>query len=306
MSGLPPTPIDIPSPPADATLFAFPPGLSGTMFFGSLFFGGIGIALTLMFISDPSTFSFCFMVLGIIVMLPMSILAYRTGQRCRDSVAVSSTGVWYLPRKDRPTYMPWSEVATVRAEDTWQRLLLLDCTGAKRIRLEYQLQNFGQLRDFVSHHVTPVSETYPSGEATFHRTLINKAILALFSMTTLSLGLISYRQGQSPTIFIAGAVCLLLVVMFDPNRVVVGPSSIVIFYPCWKREVRFDDVKSVDLTDIRSRGNVWAAVVIGRRRGKPIRLFRFREGSLALHQAVTSAWASFDKSNSRQQMPAQG
>jgi len=40
------------------------------------------------------------------------------------------------------------------------------------------------------------------------------------------------------------------------------------------------------------RGNVWVAVLIERRQGKPVRLFRFREGSVALHDALQSAYQS--------------
>ena len=92
--------------------------------------------------------------------------------------------------------MPWTEVTAVKADDTWQRLVLLDRNGAKRIRLEYQLQNFGDLRDFVSSGSRkPASATDASREATFHRTLINKAILTLFAMVFLSLGLDGLSAG---------------------------------------------------------------------------------------------------------------
>ena len=64
MIGIPLNPADSPTPPKDATLFVFPPGLTGTMFFGSFFFGAMAAAATVMFISDRSIFSFGFMVLG--------------------------------------------------------------------------------------------------------------------------------------------------------------------------------------------------------------------------------------------------
>ena len=39
-----------------------------------------------------------------------------------------------------------------------------------------------------------------------------------------------------------------------------------------------------------AKGNVWAAVIINRQNRKPVKLFRFREGSVALRDALQSAW----------------
>jgi hypothetical protein len=66
---------------------------------------------------------------------------------------------------------------------------------------------------------------------------------------------------------------------------------VVIAYPGWRRTIDLHSITGISLKDIPdSKGNVWAAVIINRQNGKPIKLFRFREGSIALRDALQSAW----------------
>jgi hypothetical protein len=78
----------------------------------------------------------------------------------------------------------------------------------------------------------------------------------------------------------------------DPVSVEIMREAVVVEYPGWKRAIPFDAISSIALKDVHNRSNVWAAVVLERRQGKPIRLFRFREGSVALHDTLQSAWQS--------------
>jgi len=57
----------------------------------------------------------------------------------------------------------------------------------------------------------------------------------------------------------------------------------------WKRDIPFSDIGSVTLGDEFDRGNVWAVVTIVLTLGKPIKLYRFREGPLALADALKGA-----------------
>ena len=73
----------------------------------------------------------------------------------------------------------------------------------------------------------------------------------------------------------------------------------MITYPGWKQNIDFRTISGISLTDIAvGKGNVWAAVIINRQNDKPIKLFRFREGSIALRDALQSAWkAAADRTN---------
>ena len=55
----------------------------------------------------------------------------RSFGRLRDSVQANSDGIWYLPRKGEPIFIAWSNVASVKANDTRQRLVLCNATSGR-------------------------------------------------------------------------------------------------------------------------------------------------------------------------------
>jgi len=75
-------------------------------------------------------------------------------------------------------------------------------------------------------------------------------------------------------------------------RMIVSGSALLIEYPGWRRTIPFTSVSKISLTNEYSRGNVWAVVVLEIRGGRTVKLLRCREGSLALHGAIESAWRS--------------
>jgi hypothetical protein len=82
----------------------------------------------------------------------------------------------------------------------------------------------------------------------------------------------------------------LLCVVRDPLSLEIKSNRIVIRYPGWKRDISFSDIASVTLkNNATANGNVWAGVVISINDRKPLTLYRFRDGSLTLLQALQSA-----------------
>ena len=125
------------------------------------------------------------------------------------------------------------------------------------------------------------------------KTWINKGILLSATAFFLLLAWLSHQSQLVPSVvFTAFAALSLWVVARDPVRVKIMREAVVIEYLGWKQTILFDAISRVSLTDVPMRGNVWVAVLIERRQGKPVRLFRFREGSVALHDALQSACQS--------------
>ena len=223
-------------------------------------------------------------------------LAYsvRIVRYSRDRIAVDSQGIRYLAKNGLGSFLAWSEVAAIKANDTMQRLSLSDASGARTIRVEYQIGGFAALRDFILSH-TDAQALQPQRELrVFHRSWINKIILAAFGLLFASVLLQCYRKGDTVGICITSVFVslILLGIAMDPVALTIGVGGLMIRYPLWSRSVPFDSISGVSLQDINARGNVWAAVVIDRKGEKAIRLFRFREGSLALRDAIESAWRS--------------
>lgn len=283
-------------PNADALVFKFPRNVAGTMLGGSLFcFGLVAFALALR-LTDPAQTSLAVVLPCVALFGSLGTFCLRSFGRLRDSVAVDSEGIWYLPRKGESTFIAWREVGSVSAQDTQQRLVLLDATGGRRIRLEYQLEDFGRLRDFVLHH-TEATRLRAPVTGVFHRTWINKGILLGVTLVSLSFAWLSLHQGQPvPSLLFVGVAGLFLVALTrDPTRVVITREAVVVKYLGWKRTIPFDTISGIVLADVQDRGNVWAAVIIERRQGGSLKLFRFREGSIALREALDSAWRSAGK-----------
>lgn len=70
-------------------------------------------------------------------------------RRSRDTVEVSADGLHYHSAHAPSLFISWSEVADVEAQNVMQRLLVTDSTSARKIYLEYHLQQFGELRRIV-------------------------------------------------------------------------------------------------------------------------------------------------------------
>jgi hypothetical protein len=76
----------------------------------------------------------------------------------------------------------------------------------------------------------------------------------------------------------------------DPTTLRITPDAIIVGYVGWRRTVPFNKVKEIALTNVTNRGNVWPVVTISPIKGRKIKLFRFKEGSVALNDALQAAW----------------
>jgi hypothetical protein len=272
--------------PADALVFKFPRGLAWFMFGVACISFGFMIFVLAMQTLKPSHGSLVIALLGVAMCGLFATLTLRSFSRLRDSVAVSSEGIWYLPRKGEPTFIAWFDVASVKANDTLQRLVLTDARSHRSIRLEYQLTNFGKLRDFVLGHTAAQTRLDANAPSIFHRSWINKGLLLFYAALFIFFAYLSHVH------FLIGIACLLLVAITqDPLCLVITSEAAVIKYPGWGQTIPLCSISGIELIDVNNSGNVWAAVVIKRKDKKPIKLYRFREGSLALHDALQAAWS---------------
>jgi hypothetical protein len=281
--------------PANAEIFKFPPELAWVMLGGVIFFLGLSASGFILSIVHPERRSLVLMAISILGGGSIGTIGLRSFRRLRDSVVVNPEGVWYLPRRGNPTFIAWHDVATIKADDTQQRLVLLDASGTKKIRLEYQLTDFSRLRDYVIHHASASTSPHAPIGNIFHRTWINKILSLVFAVPSLLLAWAVHHQGRPGVLllFIGIAGYFLAIFMRDPTTLEITHDAIEIKYLGWRKNIPFSTITAISLKDIPDRrgdGNVWAAVVIERQHADPIKLFRFREGSIALHEALESAW----------------
>lgn len=287
-------------PPVDASVFGYG-SLRIMMLVCAAICAGFAVWAAVMQLLHPER-DFLIVLLLVLLMCGAGfVYSLRVVRYSRDRIAVNSEGIWYLARNGPPTFMTWTDVGEVKANDTMQRLILTDASGKRAIRIEYQIEKFSALREFVLSHTSALARQAPAGTRVFHRTWINKIILGVLGLPFLFLAVECYLGGNASGswVFFAGVLLLVLMIARDPVSLIIDPDRVLIRYPFWSRPISFDSISAITTQNVSSRGNVWAAVSIERKQKRKILLFRFREGSIALQDALDSAWRSSQASGIR-------
>jgi hypothetical protein len=280
-------------PPPEAEVFEFPIGLRWFMLLSSFLFGGFLIFVLAGRMEEPPSVSPSLAIASVLVFGTLGVLALRCFVRFRDSVAVNSEGIWYIRPTRESTFMAWGEVANVEAHDLQQRLVIVGATNSAKIKVEYQLDNFSQLRDLILKYTAAVRLSRPR-PSVFHRNWVNRGTESAFIAMFLVFAALSFHQGQTgPSILFAGFACLgLFVLTREPIELAIVGAAIVIKYLGRERTIPFEGVSGIVLTNVHFRGNEKATVVIESPESKPVNLMGFREGSVVLYEALYSAWCS--------------
>jgi hypothetical protein len=279
-------------PPSNALMFEYSISLRILMLGCAIVCGAFISAVVVMQLTQPGRGSLLLVILVFALFGTGGIYSLQMARRFRDRIAVNSEGIWCLGKEGPSSFIAWPEVAAVKANDTMQRLTVTDASETRNIRVEYQLSKFASLREFILSHASADALQAYSALRLFHRSWINKVILTILALPYLLIVAFDYRGGSAgpQCCLLALGACPLVIAAFDPVNLTIDSGGFVIRYPLWKRFIPFDSISGITLKDVRSRGNVWPAVVIERPGKRRIRLFRFREGSIALRDSLQSAW----------------
>jgi RHS Repeat len=283
-----------PSIPPDATHYAYPAVVRWEPLIGFLITAGFA---TLWFYqsyytSDPTTR--IFQIPAAVYFALVAERLFRIFLKARYRIAVNAQGIWLI-EPHASIYLAWPDVDSVRANDRQQCLELSNFSGSTAIAIEYQIGNFETLRDYILGHTSTTTQLPAHTTGSFHRGWDNKLMFGCFAAFLLIVALQIYHpysHSLAPILPIACAAILIVFILFDPLRLDIAHDSFVIRYLLHRRTILFSTVTGVTLNDIRDKGNVWAAVVVACAQGRPIRLFRFREGSIALYESLLAAWRS--------------
>ncbi|HVN94539.1 MAG TPA: hypothetical protein VMT38_12630 [Terracidiphilus sp.] len=284
-------PTHAPAVPENAARYTFPQGAMWILLFSlvTAFSQAVVLFLEAWTTQDPTT-RITQIPQGIFLAL-VAELNWRFFLGSRNRIAVNAEGIWMTRRKGT-RYLGWDDVARVSADDAMQRLELTDASGTTAIRIDYQLKDFEQLRDFVLSHTQKSAQVRIHNSHIFHRSWDRKLVFAGAGGASLLVTWFAYRQFNGPVfIFPVLAAATAMVAFFlDPVSVAIEHGRISIDYPGYRRNIALSSVTKISLSDVRYRGNVWAGVVIARSSGMRIRLSRFSGGSVALYEALQTAW----------------
>lgn len=275
--------------PADATVFRF--SGSATWFFLVALIMALTEATLLLihawYTADPTT-RITQIPEGVFFAL-VAELNWRFLRRSRARVAVNSAGIW-RKQGGNTVFLPWNDMASVRANDAQQRLELTDRRGVEPIFIDYQIGDFERLRAYILSHTPEQAQLERQGLNVFHHSTGNKIIYAVVAALLFVFAWqAQHHSGQLLFVPVVLGVVMLFMVLREPASLVIGHESIGIRYLGYQRDIPFNSIADVALSDVRYRGNVWAGVLVTTRSGSRIRLSRFREGSIALYEALQSA-----------------
>lgn len=142
--------------------FAHPPMVRSLSLFGVVFSAAGALAALSLPFMRPGENHWLLIACCLVVFVPSLVLSVAMARGSSDTVEVTEEGLWYRASTGGSTFIAWDEVGDVQAQNVMQRLLVVDTSGARRIFLEYHLENFGELRKAVLERTMATSPRPPA------------------------------------------------------------------------------------------------------------------------------------------------
>jgi hypothetical protein len=205
---------------------------------------------------------------------------------CRAKIAITDEGIWSVTPRKPTVFLNWREISRIEEHRFKQRLVLSDSGGLRQIKVEYQLEEFDELRRIILSRATARSPLVGS-PTVFHggnRLYVQIGVTALIF---LAFAIFAYHQkAHSGAIFFGAFAVLALATMLNlPLSLRLLDDGLIFVSPLGRRQIRYADIRGLDLRNETVRGNSFAVVLI-QTDGKPLRLAGFKEGSIALYEAL--------------------
>lgn len=210
-----------------------------------------------------------------------------------DRIRVDDRGIVRVGPQGPRAALRWEDVASVCERPYLQRFEVRDRSGASVIRLEYQIEDFPRLAEFVTQRIASPStiSTGSTGSfalpALFHRKVTAGAIpLALSTL----LVVVSLRAFGGILIGFALFFGIAFIYWISSwLQIRVDRSAIRVRYLLFTRRIPIADVEHVSLDTESYRGGRVIVLHIHRRGRTPLRIEEVRGGLIPLYRALTLA-----------------
>jgi hypothetical protein len=284
--------------PEHATLFEFPESSRWGIIVGLIFSYGLiagGILVPLLTEQLPRA-----LLVGAACVTVSGLFAFamtRNLRTLRSRVAVTDDCIGTYPSE---AHRHFSDGVKSQPWEMWEgrlqgRLILSDAARLKSINLDYRLNNFARVFGLVLNKTAErrLRLPYPCN---FHRNYSNRAFMLIASSITVAVALLSAHEGYEkfwPWFAIIAALGALGFggLILEPRGIVVSARSFTIQYPGWRRTVPFDAVTDIRITLHRGgKGELTTPVMADLAARRRLKLVGFREGSVALYDALYGAW----------------
>ncbi len=158
--------------------------------------------------------------------------------------------------------------------------------------LEYELQGFDELRQLIQVH-TPHLRAHHTLLKVFHRcssvVIILPALGCVFLAGMAWLGI--YQRQFWFLWFVAGfGLCTLIARLREIQRVHVDPQGVTLVSLLWNRFIPYEMIADISLKNGSWYESTYAMVFLNLKDRRRVRLFKFTEGAIALHDSLHSTW----------------
>ena len=210
----------------------------------------------------------------------------------RAETVVDEDGLWSGDVGKADGLVPWQDIASITENRLGQRLELRDEAGNALTKLEYQLDDFEELRQLVLGRMQKPQAltTCPAVFAkswTYHvGTLSVVVVLLLLGSYTI------YTETWSGLLLLGTAVFFILLdYLTTVISLTIDRRALDIRFPLQRVELSVAEIHSISIEDIYLHGRVPTVVISGKPGGKPVRLMQLGLDAMTLY-AYLDLWKS--------------
>jgi hypothetical protein len=219
----------------------------------------------------------------------MTVLGFYVFKTARGGVATADEGIWWIYPEEPSVFLAWREISEIRERSYLKCLVLSDSTRVRQIRVEYQVDDFNDLRELILSKATSRNSGLRQRVVFHQRTsfyLVFGGIGVLFLVVSIASIKGLHFGAAIPLFFACLSFGLLLV---TPKSVRIHEDRFVVSSPLRKQTVYYKDIRNIDLRNVEFRNNP-APIVFVESSGKRTELGLMREGSIALYETLRDRW----------------
>lgn len=212
--------------------------------------------------------------------LALAVLAILIGtvqligfSRLRYRVALSEDGIRYMPYGQAPIFLRWTEIASLKLQETSLRaqLVISDAALLRRIILDYRLDKFEDLLSLVVERATNC-DPHLALPKTFHTSYLDQVIvvIAFFVSVGLAIHFANLDQIYAAAFGLFALLSVGILVAL-PHKLTVSFDSIAQGYLGWRREIATASITGLRFGVQRgNRGSLWTVVFLETTERKPL------------------------------------
>lgn len=206
-----------------------------------------------------------------------------------SSIAIDDDGIWFSHLSKEKDLIPWREISAIKEHSFLQCLELLSSDKRRLIRIEYQVQDFEELRTIiVNKTLKPVScncKKLYSKPITYH---IEQLLVIPLSILVVFIFIILTKVNIIIILTILGIISIPVFSEYSSicYKVILRDSSIGFFYPFKSFFIDYSDITTIEITDRFHQMQRYPQVSIISNVNKPIFLSNLGVDANILYSAI--------------------